>query len=248
MRNGQRLRLLGALLVLVGLRLGAVTPGTYISQVGLAGAVAALFILVRGRPPHLLPWARALLLAVALQAFGPLPGLLLAGGTGLLLWTERATLLPSSLPRARRLLLLGLTLALIGLFLPWKATAGSFVSGYTHRVTPQTGQLTSVYDPLATWVSADREPGRQLLGSLLPLFTWGLLLQLALGRPAHLRRLGPPVWLLLLAWWLLQRSILPGGLLYLSGMGLAGLPLVRAVTTRPTGAGRRVVDSCDWEG
>lgn len=239
MRKGQDLRLLGALLVLVGLGLGAATPGAYVSVVGLVGGLTALLLLLlRG---HRAPWALAILLAVALQALGPIPGLILGTGTCLLLWTERARLLPARIPRTRRLLLLGLALVLAALFLPWKASAGSFVSGYVYRIAPQTGEPVSFYDPLATWVPAEREPGRQLLGSLLPLLAWSALLLLALGRPAPLRRLGPPLWLLLLAWWLLQRSILPGGLLYLSGTGLVGLTLLGA-----SGAPRR--KTSDWAG
>lgn len=236
MEKGRDLRLLGALLVIVGLGFGAATPGAYISLVSLVGGVASLLLLVRGRPVHQLPWASAILLAIALQALGSIPGLILGAGTGLLLWAERARLLPARLPRTRRLLLLGLTLALIGLFLPWRATAGSFVSGYTHQVSPQTGMPVSLYDPLANWVSADREPGRQLLGSLLPLIAWSALMHLAVGRLAPLRRLGPPLWLVLLAWWLLQRSILPGGLLYLSGAGLVGLTLLKVISAGPKNA------------
>ncbi|HLO02547.1 MAG TPA: hypothetical protein VK191_05530 [Symbiobacteriaceae bacterium] len=257
MRNRKVVRLLGALLVIVGLGLGAVTPGAYVGLVGLFLGLAALLLLLRGRPAHLLPWAGAALLAVALQAFGPLPGIALGGGTGLLLWRNRAHLLPARLPR-RRLLLVGLTLALIGLFLPWRATTGSFVSGYAHQLAPLTGEPHSVYDPLATWVPADQEPGRQLLGSLLPLLAWCALLYLAVGRPAQLRRLGPPLWLVLVAWWLLQHSILLGSLLYLSGTGLVGLSLIRLGAARPKGATtpapglrdalHRCGESCDWEG
>lgn len=234
----QKMRLLGALLVVIGLGFGAVTPGAYVSLVGLLGGLAALLLLLRGRPAHRLLWARGGLLAITLQALGSIPGLLLGGGAGLLLWVERARLLPARLPPNRRLLLLGLGLVLVGLLLPWKATAGGFVAGYLHRLVPQTGAVASAYDPLASWVPADREPGRQLLGSLLPLCAWGALLLLALGRPAPLRRLGPSLWLLLLAWWLLQRSILPGGLLYLSGTGLVGLALLRALWFRTPAVGK----------
>lgn len=236
MNERQDLRLLGALIAVVGLGFGTVTLGAYVSWVGLVGGLASLVLLLRGRPAHLLPWAGAGLLAIALQALGSIPGLLFGVGAGLLLWIERARLLPSRLSRTRRLLLFGLGLVLVGLFLPWTATAGGFVAGYIQRLVPQTGALVSVYDPLANWVAAGREPGRQLLGSLLPLFAWSALLQIALGRPARLHRLGPPLWLILLAWWLLHRSILPGGLLYLSGTGLVGLTLIRSLEIRPKSA------------
>jgi hypothetical protein len=232
-RAGEDLRLLGALLVIVGLGLGAIAPGSFVSLAGLLLGLPALLFLLRGRPPHLLPWAATALTAVALQGFGPLPGLILCGGTGLLLWANRAHLLPARLPRSRRLLLIGLALVLAGLLLPWESTQGSFVGGFIHHMEPFTGQPVSLYDPLAAWVPAARSPGRQLLGSLLPLLAWGALLQLAWGRLTGLRRLGPPLWLALLAWWLLWRSILPGGLLYLTGVGLAGLAVVRVLGARP---------------
>lgn len=249
----QRLRLLGALLVLAGLGFGAVTPGAYVSLVGLVGGLASLLLLLRGRPDHLLPWAGVSLVAITLQAIGSIPGLLLGVGAALLLWVERARLLPPRIPRARQLLLLGLALALFGLFLPWRATAGSFVAGFLHHQVPHTGAVISVYDPLASWVPADRQPGRQLLGSLLPLFAWSALLQLALGLPARLRHLGPPLWLLLLAWWLLHRSILPGGLLYLAGTGLVGLTLIRGLSGGSTAQVRSAPDGSiqnpsGWEG
>lgn len=227
MAKGEELRLLGALLVVVGLGLGAITPGNFISLVGLLLGLAALLFLLRGRPAHLLPWAAVALLAVALQAFGPVPGLALTGGTLLLLWSNRQQLLPARLPR-RQLLWLGLAMALLGLFLPWVASRGGFVAGYVHQLDPLSDLPVSTFDPLATWVEWGRAPGRQLLGSLAPLFAWGALLYISLGRARELRRLGPPFWLLLLAWWLFHRSTLPGGLLYLIGTALVGLALLRA--------------------
>lgn len=223
MHEGEELRLLGALLVVIGLGLGLVQPSLYVSLVGLLLGAAALLFLLRGRPAHLLGPSAVALVAVSLQALGPPTSLALLAGTGLLLWSNRDQLpLPKRLGRRRRLLLLGLLLLLAGLFLPWEAVKGHFAGGFTHELSPVSGEPVSVYDPLVVWIPAEQLPGRQLLGALLPLLAWGALVWIALSRKVNHQRLAPPLLGGLLLWWALQRSLLFGGLLYLIGLGLAG--------------------------
>jgi hypothetical protein len=226
-RKDEEFRLLGALLVAVGLVLGIVQTALYVSLVGLLLGAGALLFLLRGRPAHLLRPAVAVLAAVSVQAVGPLTSLALPAGTALLIWANRDQLgVLTRLSQGRRWLLLGLSLVLVGLFLPWEASKGSFAGGFTHELAPLTRQPVSTYDPLAVWLPAEQLPGRQLLGALLPLLAWSGLLLLALQRRARLRRLGLPLLLGLFLWWSLQRSVLPGGLLYLTGTGLAGFALL----------------------
>lgn len=240
MREGEELRLLGALLVVIGLGLSIVQPSVYVSLVGLLLGLVALLFLLRGRPAHLLRASATALVAVSLQALGPPTSLALLAGTALLLWSNRETVgLQQPLSRHRRWLLFGLALVLIGLFLPWEAAQGRFAGGFTHQLAPLTGQPVSTFDPLAVWLPAEQLPGRQLLGALLPLLAWGALVQLALNRRGRLQRFTPPLLLSLFLWWVLQRSALLGGLLYLAGTGLAGFAVLwEAQTARQSHARR----------
>jgi hypothetical protein len=242
----QRLRLLGAIAILLGIFLGA--GSVHLSRVGALLAGAAALVLVSGRGGRLQLVSLCGLFAVAVQTASlTWAGLSLVLGALLFLpaaiRSERLNLTRYAAGH-RRLLLCGSLLVLCGLLLPWNQHQGVFAGGYTHLLDPLTGDPRSVYDPLAAWIQPEVVPGRHVVGALLPLLALAGLLILGARRPRKhparpFRRIGLPLCLGLLLWWLSNRPVAPGGLLYLAGalLILAALrKLARNQATRATRA------------